>query len=301
MSIPILFGLNASEAAFELLRQKRIHVDRLKCAPTPSELDRGKSAGPVYVHFPLKVGLGIGDAVHAHNGKRVNWFRVEQLLRETDTPHVNLHLWPAPKDYPQIPLQTANPRDFDFLVEQTLRDVRQIVRRFGGDRVVVENDFDKGGTRLRPAYQPSFIRSIVQESKCGLLLDLSHARMAAHALEMKTPQYLAALPMDRLCEMHFNGAHIIEGRWIELLRRGKISEATIQHLAGKSLDHLPLAEADWELLEWSLAKIASGQWRSPWIATYEYGDFLALRVALTEIEVLATQTPRLAALIKRAR
>jgi len=224
------------------------------------------------VHFDLDVGDG--------RLQRKDWEPVERLLQETGTQFVNLHLGPEAKDFPGYPVDTPEPNQQQQVTQRMLADVQAVVRRFGPRRVIVENvpyRAKKKGKVLRPGVEPEVIRKIVAETGCGLLLDISHARIAANALGMDEKEYMESLPVDSLRELHFTGLHLIEGE----LR-----------------DHLPILPADWPVLEWVLEKIRLGHWAMPWMLAFEYGGVGEKFDWRTDSAVIADQVPRLYEMVK---
>ena len=171
---------------------------------------------------------------------------MERLLKETKTPFVNVHLEITTDVYPEMAVNTRDPHDTEKLTERLIEDVRYVAEHVGAERVIAENIIYRGhkSNMLRPCVQPEVIRTVLEETGCGLLLDLSHARISAHYLEVEEAgvdiwTYLAALPMERLKELHLTGIHF---------HRGKLS------------DHLPLSEFDWELTERAFRHIREGSW-----------------------------------------
>ncbi|MEP7199656.1 MAG: DUF692 family multinuclear iron-containing protein [Chloroflexota bacterium] len=291
-------AVNYSHPATALLCDGRIMLDRFKCPAWPDLIAEAQQAHPVYVHFPLKVGLGIGDALDTETKQPADWHKVETLLRQTDTPFVNLHIVPRPHDYPDMPADTTDPADCERIVANTLRDVRAVIARFGVERVIVENEGTVNG--LRPAFMPDVIHRIVTEAGCGFLCDLSHARLIAKGLGIAPREYIAQLPMQHVCEMHVTGIQRFEGRWLERARSSGTDEAIIQQFAGRDMDHLPMTDADWEFFTWALAQIRSGAWATPWVVSFEYGGVGGVWEAITDAETLAVQVPRLCDMIHQA-
>jgi uncharacterized protein (UPF0276 family) len=291
------FAVNYSLPIVHLLRQQQIEIDYLKC---PAWLDlaaEAQSIHPVYVHFPLRVGRGIGDAIDSETGQRADWNKVESLLKLTGTRFVNIHLDSLREDYPSIPFDTINPAEIELLTEQMIHDVRAVVERFGADRVIAENDNDIGGRMVRPALLPSVICRVIEEAGCGFLLDLSHARLSAPVVEMDVREYIAALPVKRIREIHVTGVQQLEGHWLDATRQTDRDFA--ERFAGQWIDHLPMTEVDWEFFAWAMRQIHSGAWAQPQIVAFEYGGLGGFFGALTDTEILATQVPRLCAMIKQ--
>ena len=128
------------------------------------------------------------------------------------------------------------------------------------------------GRLLRACVEPELIRRLVEETGVGLLLDISHARIAAHSIGMPERAYMEALPVDQTHELHFTGLHRLNGR-----------------LA----DHLPVLESDWPALAWVLENIQSGEWGRPWMLAFEYGGVGEKFAWRSDPAVIQEQIPRL--------
>ena len=63
-----------------------------------------------------------------------------------------------------------------------------------------------------PATSPAFITRVLDETHCGLLLDLAHVRVSAANLGRKVHAYAEELPLDRVVEIHVSGPRR-EDRW----------------------------------------------------------------------------------------
>jgi uncharacterized protein (UPF0276 family) len=292
------FAVNYSLLAADLLCEGQIQLDLFKCPAWPDLIASVQEVYPVYVHFPLRVGAGINNAIDTETGQPADWRKVETLLAQTNTPFVNVHLAPSTGDYPDIPADTTEPEHIKVLTERMVQDVRAVVKQFGAERVIVENDHASRGRLLRPAHLPEIICRVIEESGCGFLFDLSHARLAAHDLNMGIREYINGLPIERVCEIHVTGIQRIEGHWINVARQVGIDTDTIQAFAGQLLDHLPMTSEDWEFAAWAMRQVHSGVWEHPWAVTFEVGGVSGLYEAVADRDVLATQIPRLYDLVK---
>ena len=290
------FAVHYSQPAAALRDAGQIAPDYFKC-PTWSELIATVQAThPMYVHFPLRVGPGIDDAIDTETRQPADWTKMEKLLAQTNTPFVNVHLEPTTADHPDIPADTTDPAHVEFLTDCLVRDLRAVVARFGPERVIAEN-VPNGDGCLRPAYLPAVIRRVIETCDCGLLFDISHARRAARALGMNAAEYIAMLPVERTREIHITGIQQFDEHWIRVLRDAGLNERVIAQFAGRWQDHLPFTDADWEFAAWSLEQIARGDWGRPWIVALEYGGVGPFWEALTDPAILAAQVPRLAAMV----
>jgi len=260
------FAINYSHEAASLLSAERIRLDRFKVPDWPWLVAEACAHLSAAVHFNLKARLG--------RLNHTDWTPVENLLAQTGTPYVNLHLVPEVKDYPYMPADVPDPEQFEHVVNAMLVDVTAVVEHFGAQRVIVENVPYRGprGEVLRPAVEPQVIQRIVKETGCGLLLDISHARIAAHHLGLDPLEYMLSLPVSHLRELHFTGLH---------------------RLGERLQDHLPVLPEDWPVLEWVLERVRGGDWPHPWLLAFEYGGVGDKFKHRSEAYVIAEQAPRL--------
>jgi hypothetical protein len=286
-------AVNYSGAIADLLRRGHVDFDLFKTPAWPDLIATAQTLRPVNVHLPLLVGYGIGGARDGETGQPPDWSKFEALLAGTGTPLVNVHMVAPPSAYPGLPLDTDDPTHIDLITERLIADVAAVVRRFGAERVIAENNPPNADECLRPAYQPEVISNVVRESGCGLLLDLAHVRLAARTLGQDECQYAEALPVERIREIHVTGIQRAEGRWLDRMRQQGVMPAEMQRLAGRLIDHLPMTDEDWSLCEWAMAQIGGGRWNRPWIVTFEYGGVGPKWEAVTDADTLRAQVPRL--------
>ena len=102
------FAINYSTQAAELLFEGQIEIDRFKCPNWPDLVEAASAYRPVAVHFNLQAGNG--------KLKDNDWESISQLLAETGTPYVNLHLSPSRDNYPDFPTETPEPEQFQQVV-----------------------------------------------------------------------------------------------------------------------------------------------------------------------------------------
>ncbi|NQU43101.1 DUF692 family protein [bacterium] len=268
------FAINYSPAADTLLRQKRISLDLYKCPDWPDLIDEARRRLPAYVHFPFRAGK---RDLHL-----VDWRKIDLLLQTTGTRHVNVHLAPCASDFPGLSLESHEPHFREAVMQAMLDDIDQLIQRFGREHLILENVmWDPAPPWEIPALalEKEVIRDILQETGCGLLLDLAHARIAAKHFAVSLEDYLAPFPLDRLAELHITGI---------LLDDNDLWQ-----------DHYGLTEEDWNVVNWALANIREGKWASPGIVAFEYGGIGPAYEHRTEPAVIATQVPRLYELVHR--
>ncbi|MBN2470305.1 MAG: DUF692 family protein [Anaerolineae bacterium] len=269
----VKFALNYSPQAVDLLQQGRITLDRFKCPPWPEVIAAARPFRPVAVHFELRAGAAVPPVV--------DWDEIAAFAADTATPTINLHLGARQAEFPDIPPDSTDPAHRERIAAALVRDVQAAVERFGPERVIVENvpyHADRGEV-LRAAVEPEVITHVVAETGCGLLLDVSHGVIAARYLGWPEREYLAALPVGRLRELHITG---------------------IQQREGRLQDHLALSDEDWAICGWALDNIALGEWPAPWLVAFEYGGVGPLFEWRSETGVIAAQAPRLAGMVRQA-
>ncbi len=263
------FAINYSPQSAELFRNGQIQVDRFKCPDWPWMIAEASRLCPVAVHFNLTIGNG--------SVKDIDWDASLHLLESTGTPYLNFHLESRHHDFPDIPPESADPAHFKQVYEQVAQDVRLVLEHIEASRVILENVpyRGSGGKVLRPSIEPRLIRQILEETGCGLLFDLSHARISAAALGVSEADYISSLPLERMREMHFTGTKKIDGL---------------------TIDHLEAQESDWQALEWFFRENAGLP--RPWLLAFEYGGVGEKFEWRSEAGVIASQVPRLYQLCK---
>jgi uncharacterized protein len=289
-------AVNYSTASCDLFQAGRIPIDLFKCFMQADVVTVVQKFAPLYIHFPLKVGAGIGDGVDTITHQPANWAMVECFLAHTHTPFINLHLAQACADFPHLPPDTLRPDHVAMLTEYLLTDVQAVVKRFGAERVIVENDHHFGGRHLRPASLPHVIRQITEETGCGFLLDVAHARLAALNFGIEAQSYLTALPVRKLREIHVSGVQRFEGAWLEKLRNAAPELA--DDFTDEVLDHFPLTDEDWQLTEWSFQNIREGNWQRPGMVTMECGGLGPMWEAMSSPGMLEEQLCQLHRMVK---
>ena len=293
----INFAVNYSQAASQLLQERKIQLDIFKCPAWPDVIAKAQAQHPAYVHCPLRVGMGIGDALDTETKAPANWSKYEAILAQTDTPWVSLHLGPDPEDHPDIPITSLSPKHAKRVADALIRDMEAIVARFGPDRVVGENIFGYYEGHLWAAMLPDVLHRVVEATGCGFLLDLSHARLAARDLGVDWQDYVKALPVAHVREIHITGIQRFTNKWIELSRRNGVDVEALRFLE-RDIDHLPMLEADWESVTWMIEQIHNGVWATPSIIAFECGGVGWIYEAVMDADTLAEQVPRLYKLIK---
>ena len=294
------FGINYSKAAVKLYEEGVISPDIFKCPAWPELIAQVKDQYPIYIHFPLGVGAGIGDAIDGETKKPADWRKFEKLLADSATPYLNLHLH-APRARFGLDLTKDSLFDREQTVERLIKDVEAVVARFGKDKVIVENGFNLGPDPLYPAYEAETARIVVETTGCGFLFDLSHARIAAMRLGHDYRDYIAKLPLHAIREIHITGMQVVNEYWLARAEASGLSRAVIESYIGPNgawlpqgmTDHLPLSDDDWAIMCWAADQLQSGAWNIPWVTSLECGGLGPFwEATFTEAE-MREQLPRL--------
>ena len=264
-------AINYSTQAAALLEAGRIQLDFFKCPEWPWMIAEARRHRPVAVHFALAAGR---DKL-----LQTDWDEVKRIRAETGTPYVNVHLAGYAKTFPDLPPGPLAPKDSARVADRLVEDVARVAGHFGAENVIVENVPYRGpGDKvLPPAVEPAIIRRVLEEADCCLLLDISHAGIAAHHLGMDPYEYLGQLPAERLREMHFTG---------------------VQDVNGRLTDHLEPQEADWQALAWVMERIRGGEWPAPWLLAFEYGGTGEKFAQRSDPAVIEACLPRLWEMVK---
>jgi uncharacterized protein (UPF0276 family) len=288
------FAVNFSKQGAQLWQEGFIQVDCFKCPAWSELINELRFDYPLYVHFPLRVGIGIGSAVDTEKNAIPDWHAFEILTAQTNTPFFNVHLAPIPEDHPEIPVDVLGISYSDQLTDYMVQDIKPIVDRYGVESVIAENIYSAWGEHPIAAILPEVVYDVITESGCGLLLDISHARQAARELGMDPKTYINKLPLHRLRELHVSGIQPFTEYWIGMLRDADITNIDFAKFVNQPIDHLPMVQQDWLFFQWALDQIIEGIWQEPEIIAFEYsGIGKGFFQATTNSEVLKSQVPRL--------
>jgi uncharacterized protein len=269
----IQLAANWSTALEKLLRKINPPLDYLKM-PLEREarltLNAARALRPVLLH-------GWGGFYRAGMLEIPQPGVLLELVKASGTPYLSVHLDVQAEDF-EIPVTRA------LALERIVGSVRQL-QELTGLEVLLENVAHYAWSE-RPSYitDPEFIAQCFELSGAGFLLDLAHARVSAHHRGQEVRDYLNALPLDKIKEMHVSGARL---------------EAD-----GLRDRHLPLSELDYILLEEVIAKAPNLK-----VLTLEYGgisdmgktsDGREIRIPRNDPSALLEQLGRLDTIRKRA-
>lgn len=264
----IQLTVNYSQALHELIQAGQAPIQGIEFGPwySPQKIAglRGQLPGLLF-HFhhsnllaQLKLVPGALDTLRAY-------------LACTETPWVSVHLSMLPPGvawlaaHAGLYLAGLEPEaSYRALVEQVKALQAQVALP-----VLLENMPSFPTRRYIHEVDPARIRRVLDETGTGLLLDLPHARTAAHVLGLNVHDYLTQLPLERARQIHVCGPRV---------RRRLVGKPAL-------LDaHEPMQAEDYALLAWVLEKT------QPEVVTLEY---------FKEKEPLSEQLDRLAESLSR--
>ncbi len=266
-------AINYSPQTSALLAAGRVDFDLYKTTEWPEMIAAAEVQRPAYVHFPLMAGR--------HNVETVGPARIKELLATTATPYVNTHLAPHAADFGMV-FTSIDEHLTKILAQAMLDDINIMISHFGREKIILENaNYDPNYQIPTVVIQPEIITQMVNESGCGLLLDLAHARMSAAYLGMDARDYVSQLPVGAMRELHIVGTRYSDEQQ-------------------RFVDHYPMTDVDWALAEWAFKNIHSGKWPQPDIVALEYGGTGSFFSANSDPLVLANDIPRLRELVQNA-
>lgn len=176
--------------------------------PFITELKRIK---PVLLHGLLPSKQKIGSKTFI---KELNYDVVRRVIELSGTPGISIHL---------DGIDTTLPNEINKSI--IIDNIQYLKMKFNDmEFISCENvhgdpfsDTDEFGICLNP----TFISEIVEETGVSFLLDISHAYCTARKVKMGFDDYITALPLDKVYEIHING-------WVEaendIMAHTKINE-----------------------------------------------------------------------------
>ena len=257
------FAVNYSNPLIQLIKDKAIEIDLIKCPDWDGMLKEAKPYGPITIHFDLHAGLG---KIFSTDLERIRCFK-----EQTYTPHVNAHLV-TPRNF--NPDDSGEMKKINHLWRE---EIEVLVNYFGAGNVTLEHfPYTTAMPHIRAATDPATFSQVIYDSGCQLLLDLAHAQITADTLGIEAEEYISTLPVERLTEMHITG---------------------IKQHGGVLTDHFEMDNGSWKILAWALQNIKKGLWQEPRIVAFEYGGVGDAFVWRTDYHHLKTQIPRLMAMV----
>lgn len=285
------FAVNYSPESLECF-DEGVPIDLIKLPAWQELIDTVIPKYPAYVHLPLKIGNRKG-VIDTDTGEPVVWSKIEAILEKTETPFVNLHLGFFENDFPKIPSDSIKKSGIDIAVAVAIREVEEACVRFGPENVIIENEHEGGAKKLLITMLPEVYHRVIEATGCGLLLDISHGRMAAKYLGRDAKEYISSLPVEHIREIHITGIQTLEPHWVDRLRKAGLKKSWRTMVDNRWMDHLPMTDADWPYLDWAMDCVRKGVWGKPWVVAYEVGGIGPFFGTFSDKSLMKIQLPRL--------
>lgn len=291
-------AINYSPPAADLFNEGAIQLDIFKIPAWDDLVAQLSGQYRFYIHFPLVIRGR--QVINSETNAPVDWDWVDTLRTKSHTPYINIHFAPRPQDYPDVAFNAQDDATLTRITEDAYIALQPAIERFGKTNVIVENVPDSGHSNLLAATLPRTIKHVIEASDVGFLLDISHAFIAADALQQNIQTYLNALPITRIREMHTTGIEFITDKHIQKLQQLGIEDSFYDRLKGRLVDHLPFTPRDWDYLGWCLDQIKAGAWHAPDVVAFEFGGIGGIWEKLADRKIIHEQVNRLHAVVQAA-
>lgn len=239
-------GCNLSTELVELIDEKKVSVDYVKIALSKSDEEIPvwyKKYGKLLLH-------GVGTDIPQHTGTTklsgVDWNQVKDKVKFCDSSLIGLHCGTYHSDWDEeeVTFEMVKERmGFSLELWKENLDLEIII-----ENVPFTPYYEINSPNIvKHSVSPKLISELCSEYEVGLLLDLAHAKVAASGLGLPIIDYLLALPLERVKEIHTVGTRTTDD--------------------GLRDNHLEMTGEDYEILEFVLGMT------KPEIVTLEYGGF----------------------------
>lgn len=165
----------------------------------------------------------------------------KQYYEKGNTPYISLHINTSDKEI----------KSEEESLKLIIQNVKKVKEVFGMD-VLLENVPARCDKRERDFFaSPEFITKVVNETDCGFLFDIGHAKQAIDVLKIPFDEYVSRLPMNRLVEIHLSGATVAEDGLVWALHR-KMNEEDYKFLEAALKKYNTLQTVTLEYGAWAL-------------------------------------------------
>ena len=217
----IKIGCNWSHELLALLTAKHVEIDYIKTGAFglfEQDYVTMRALRPVLLH-----GLGHYEIAGMKNVDIVDFERANRLLHECGSPHFGLHLAITNQDMKMgKPMQEnmgtsmqegmGQPMQISMSEEDIPARMASVMRIFKKKLTVPlllenipESPQEVALYDYYPYSAPAQISKIIYDNDVGFLLDLTHAKIACMTRGWDVRDYLRALPLERIKEIHVNG------------------------------------------------------------------------------------------------
>ena len=240
----IQLGMTDCPAVRDLLDTGQIQLDYLEVhGPNVASARKAYPEMPMLLHNALyQWSLTHQDGLDHKDAARIT----QERLDISQAAWYSLHLGFSAEevDFYEEAMQAITPlQPRDLVLERCITRLKQLKASLLVP-ILIEN-LDYNPTQAYEyVCEPNFIQQVLSETDTGLLFDLAHARVTAHAFGMSVEKYIDQLPLEKVLEIHLNRPGWREGRLVD--------------------SHLALDDDDYQLFERILEQC------QPWSVTLEY-------------------------------
>lgn len=195
------YGCNYSKELIDLLKSDVNICDYIKIGAfgnTQALLDKAYSKKPLLIH-----GFGWFERGGMPDLGILDYNRMNDELQQYESPFVGMHIMAFDKDC------DVNKN----IVEHIISNFQEIQESLDVPLLLENMDYSEYytyETTVKETVYPLTIKKVIEASDAYLLFDLSHARVSAYQLGIDIYDYIDALPLERLKEIHFSGSFYSE-------------------------------------------------------------------------------------------
>ncbi len=236
---------NLSEALIDLIQNDSITLDAVEIGPWYSikQIRQFQARLPEWTFY-----FHPGNVIMQSSIIPGSVRQLKRYLQCTQSPWASCHISLLMPGYIRLALQFGWYLPPPNVIKASQRFIRQVTKLASKIDVpiILENMPTPPDKNKRFAFnsEPALINDIIEQTNCAMLLDLAHARIAAAMRGIDVYDYLIALPLHRVIQIHISGSRKINGYLQDT--------------------HEPLEEIDYAILEWILERTV------PQMITLEY-------------------------------
>jgi uncharacterized protein (UPF0276 family) len=246
-------AVNYSDMLISLISvNPNLPIDYIKAPTIPfpkcwDQFYRGKVYCNILPHLAQP---GILFLSHPELDKNFNEYIIKKVLKLTKPPYLSTHIEAPLSHFPEFQKELHNRHPIiNRVLKKRFLDCIWLVQRKIKIPLVLENSpYYSWYHYFKESCEPEFINELCEKGDCGFILDIAHARISAQNFKINVYEYIDALPLSKVIEIHLSG----------------IREDTP---IGFWDSHTMLDENDYTLLQYTLNKT------KPEVVTIEYGGY----------------------------
>jgi len=207
------FGCNYSKELIEILQEDKSFCDFIKIGAFGKTLPHLEEA---FFYKPLLIhGFGWFERGGMASIEEMDFDLMNDKLSYYKSPFLGMHALAYARD---ISMLISDMDDLlPTIVSQTTRSLLEHmtyvfsqIQTYLSVPLLIENmdysPFYTYDTTVIEAVEPNFLSLLMEKTNAYFLFDLSHAKVSAYQLKMDILDYIEALPLERIKEIHFSGS-----------------------------------------------------------------------------------------------